>query len=116
MAKNDFRDFWLTEPTRSYDPITVTSGFDWSILPSIGIKRRKRMKVIFNDPATILFVDDKKFVSKAHKEKFDPEKGLLMCLAKANGISHLELIRLMKNANWVSPETPYKKKEKKEDK
>ena len=116
MAKNDFTSLWLEEPTRSYDPIIGTTSFTWDMLPSIGIKRRKRMKVIFNDPATILFVDDKKFVSKAHKEKFDPEKGLLMCLGKANGISHLELIRLMKNANWVSPETPYKKKEKKGDK
>ena len=116
MAKNDFTSLWLEGPTRSYDPITVSLDSYWSTLPSIGMKRRKKMKVIFNDPATILFVDDEKFVSKAHKEKFDPEKGLLMCLAKANGISHLELIRMMKSANWVSPKSPYKKKEKKGDK
>lgn len=108
MAKNDFRNFWSTEPTRSYDPITMTTSFDWSILPGIGIKRRKRMKVIFNDPATILFVDGEKYVSKAHKEKFDEEKGLLMCIAKANGISHLELKRIIKNA-----QRPENKKENK---
>ena len=56
------------------------------------------MKVIFNPPATILFKDGKKYVSKAHYEEFDEEKGLLMCLAKANGISHLELKRMIKNA------------------
>lgn len=55
-------------------------------------------KVIFNPPATILWKNGKKYVSKAHDEEFDEEKGLLMCLAKANGISHLELKRMIKNA------------------
>lgn len=55
-------------------------------------------KVIFNDPATILFMNGKKYVSKAHDEPFDEEKGLLMCLAKAQGISHLELKRMIKGA------------------
>lgn len=58
----------------------------------------KNMRVIFSNPATILFVDDKKYVAKAHNEEFDEEKGLLMCLAKAVGISHLDLKRLLKNA------------------
>ena len=75
------------------------------------IKERKSMKnfltnkyrVIVNDPAVILFVTDgihtaQKYVSKAHNEPFDVEKGLLMCLAKANGISHLDLKRMIKNA------------------
>lgn len=62
-------------------------------------------RVIFNKPATILFVNGEKFVSKAHNEEFDEEKGLLMCLAKANGISHLELKRLLKQA-----ERPQQKK------
>lgn len=57
-----------------------------------------KYKVIFNKPATILFVDGKKYVSKAHNEEFDEEKGLLMCLAKANGITHLDLKKLIKNA------------------
>lgn len=56
-------------------------------------------KVIFNPPATILITPDgKKYVSKAHNEEFDEEKGLLMCLAKANGITHLELKRMIANA------------------
>ena len=40
-------------------------------------------RVIFNDPATIVFWDDgEKTVVKAHSEKYDPEKGLAMCIAK----------------------------------
>lgn len=58
----------------------------------------KPMKIVFNDPATILFVNGKKYVSKAHEEKFDKEKGLLMCLAKANGITHTTLQKLIKSA------------------
>lgn len=39
--------------------------------------------VIFNNPATIvLWVDGTKTVVKAKKEKFDPEKGLAMAIAK----------------------------------
>ena len=60
--------------------------------------RNHETKVIFNPPATILIKNGKKYVSKAHEEKFDEEKGLLMCLAKANGITHLELKRMIKNA------------------
>lgn len=98
MAKNDFTSLWLEEPTRLYEPITVTSGFDGSILPSIGMKRRKRMKVIFNDPATILFVDDEKFVVKCHEEEFDEEKAVAIALCKSFGISYPDLKRIIKNA------------------
>ena len=58
----------------------------------------KNIRVIFSNPATILFVDGKKYVAKAYNEEFDEEKGLLMCLAKAAGISHLDLKRLLKKA------------------
>lgn len=60
--------------------------------------RNDKIKVIFNNPVTVLYYQGKKYVSKAHDETFDEEKGLLMCLAKANGISHLELKRILKNA------------------
>lgn len=60
--------------------------------------RATKDKVVFNPPATILWRNGKKYVSKAHNEEFDEEKGLLMCLAKANGITHLELKRMIKNA------------------
>lgn len=40
-------------------------------------------KVIFNDPATIVFWSDKsKTVVKAERDKFDPEKGLAMAISK----------------------------------
>lgn len=40
-------------------------------------------KVIFNDPATIvIWADGEKTVVKAHDEKFDPEKGMAMAIAK----------------------------------
>lgn len=40
-------------------------------------------KVIFNDPATIVFWNDgTKTIVKAHNEKFDPEKGMAMAIAK----------------------------------
>lgn len=40
-------------------------------------------KVIFNNPATIVFwADGTKTVVKAKNEDFDPEKGLAMAIAK----------------------------------
>lgn len=45
-----------------------------------------------------MFLDGKKYISKCHNEPFDEEKGLLMCPAKANGISHLKLKQLIKTA------------------
>lgn len=47
-------------------------------------KMPKIVKVIFNKPATIVFwSDETKTVVKAQKrEKFDPEKGLAMAIAK----------------------------------
>lgn len=71
-------------------------------------QKEDEFRVVFNDPATILWVNGKKYVSKAHNEEFDEEKGLLMCLAKANGISHLKLKKLLKSAEVQT------KKEKKE--
>lgn len=50
----------------------------------------KIKKVIFNDPATIVFwADGTKTVVKATNEKFDPEKGLAMAISKrAFGNNH----------------------------
>lgn len=60
--------------------------------------KTRNMRVIFNDPTTILIVGNKKYISKAHDEKFDEEKGLLMCLAKASGYTHANLKKLLANA------------------
>ena len=84
------------------------------------IKRHKKfweehnVNVIYNDPATILFVDGEKYISKAHEEKFDKEKGLLMCLAKAQGISHLDLKKMIDSAKVETKVIKPKKKAKKE--
>ena len=62
----------------------------------------------FSDPATILWINGKKYVSKVHNEPFDEEKGLLMCLAKANGITHKDIQKMLKAAQ----RQPKKAKEK----
>lgn len=78
--------------------------FVWDMIRKLTDERieflddKKDIKVIFNPPATILYMNGKKYVSKVHDEKFDEEKGLLMCLAKANGITHAELKRMIKGA------------------
>lgn len=70
---------------------------DDSVLPQVLVdaiimKQRSKMssnalpkikQVIFNNPATIVFwMDDTKTIVKAVNEKFDPEKGLAMAIAK----------------------------------
>lgn len=46
-------------------------------------KHSEIKRVIFNDPATIVFwIDGSKTVVKAANEPFDPEKGLAMAIAK----------------------------------
>ena len=59
---------------------------------------RQKPQLIFNPPATILIINGKKYVAKAHEEEFDEEKGLLMCLAKANGYSHLDIKKMISGA------------------
>lgn len=62
----------------------------------------EEMKIIINEPAVVFIKNGKKYVSKAHDEEFDAEKGLLMCLAKANGVTHLDLKRMLKKATYQS--------------
>lgn len=62
-------------------------------------------KVIFNPPCTILIANGKKYIARTHNEDFDEEKGLLMCIAKANGITHLQLKRMIKGAQRPQKKT-----------
>lgn len=67
--------------------INVTDEFAKRYLNSIYGKKLILMprikKVIFNDPATIVFWrDNTKTVVKAQDEPFDPEKGLAMAISK----------------------------------
>lgn len=66
------------------DYYTNTSGIIDSIrLNSARNNTLKIKKVILNDPATIVYWDDRtKTVVKVDHEKYDPEKGLAMTIAK----------------------------------
>lgn len=56
-------------------------------------------KVIFQDDTTILIVNGEKYFAKTEKgEKFDAEKGLLVCLMKCAGLTTTDFLDLMKNA------------------
>lgn len=68
----DYLDNW-TKTKRQYDQMVRDS---WK-------KELKIDKVIFNDPATIVFWnDDTKTIVKCKGEEFDPEKGLAMAISK----------------------------------
>lgn len=91
-------------PHRDYDPTLYFEAYDRSLVPLKSFKKvvryesyydhqvtRKKAKmfgtikkVIFNDPATIiLWADGTKTVVKCAKDdKFDPEKGFAMAIAK----------------------------------
>lgn len=78
------------------------------------IRQPEIKKVIFNDPATIVYWEDcTKTVVKCEKEKYDPEKGLAMAIAKralGNQGNYFEVFK-----KWVGEDKlfPEKKKEKK---
>lgn len=61
-------------------------------------KENSPYKVIINEPAVVLIINDKKYIAKAQGEPFDEKKGLLMCLAKANGIPFDKVHKMLKNA------------------
>lgn len=56
-------------------------------------------KLIFNNGATILYVNGKKYVSKCDTEDvFDKEKGLLLCIAKSIGYKYSDIENMINNA------------------
>ena len=61
--------------------------------------RRVQPEVIINGRTTIMKFGDKKFVSRPEKgERYDKEKGVLMCLAKAMGYSTSDILKMADNA------------------
>ena len=92
-------------------PDIVGLAFEWELRE----KKLKITRVVFNDPATIVFwTDGTKTVVKQQKcdkkKKFDPEKGLAMAIAKkalGNQGNYFNEFR-----KWVDTYEP-KKKEKK---
>lgn len=82
---------------------------------NIFMRQPKIKKVIFNDPATIVYWEDRtKTVVKCEKEKYDPEKGLAMAIAKkamGNNGNYFEVFK-----KWIGEDKlfPERKKEKKQ--
>ena len=91
-------EFELKERGRSIMPPKGASGFSikecfFSIPGNLKIE-----KVIFNDPATIVFWNDgtKTVVKCQEDDTFDPEKGLAMCIVK----KMFGLKDFYKSLNW----------------
>ncbi len=76
------------------------------------IQQPEIKKVIFNDPATIVYWEDRtKTVVKCEKEKYDPEKGLAMAIAKkamGNQGNYFEVFK-----KWIGEEKLFPEKKKK---
>lgn len=65
-------------------------------------KSTDNMRVEFSGSATILYKYGKKYVAKCDKdEKFDKEKGLYVCLAKAAGYKFDDIQKLLDNAQEI---------------
>ena len=97
MNKRDLWNFmeWSSNRSTSIDPTKSGSflanelnirpivSMDMNTFYAIYRKVYGIKKVIFNDPATIVFWNDgSKTVVKSHDEVFDPEKGLAMAVSK----------------------------------
>lgn len=55
------------------------------------------LRVMFNKPATVLFIGNEKIVSKCHNEDYNETKGFLMCFAKACKCTHSHIKSLLKH-------------------
>lgn len=79
-------------------------GHCWWCIPE-NIKLLQPACVIFNEKETVLIKDGKKYVSKCMDgDTYDKEKGLLLCLAKANGISYKDLQEMIAGAKDCNAE------------
>lgn len=65
------------------------------------IVKRGKGKLIFRENATILLKDGNQYVSKCQSgDTYDREKGLLLCLAKANGYTYNDICEMLNNAEY----------------
>ena len=88
--------------TRQGNYDVVENPFVWS---EEMLVRCHEDKVIFSDKATVLIKDGKKYVSKCKDgDTYDKEKGLLLCLAQANGISYRDLQEMIAGAKDCNAE------------
>lgn len=92
--------------TMAVDSIYKINYYDRTFVPQPKIKN-----VIFNDPATIVYWEDRtKTVVKCEKEKYDPEKGLAMAIAKkalGNQGNYFEVFK-----KWVGEDKLFPEKNK----
>ena len=66
---------------------------------TVRIFKTPKDEVIFNEPATVLYKDGKKYVCKCDKEdKFSEELGLALCLLKSFGVSYSDFEEILKGA------------------
>lgn len=66
-------------------------------------------KLIFKGNETILIKDGKEYISKCNNgDTYDKEKGLLLCLAKANGVSYGDLQKMIDGAEDKNKEAAQK--------
>lgn len=74
-------------------------GECWYWAPEMVENKANINKLIFRDNATILLKDGKRYVTKCQAgDTYDREKGLLLCLAKANGYTYNDICEMLNNA------------------
>jgi len=80
---------------------SISNGYE--IVEFNSLKSNSTAQVTFDPPKTILTLNGKEFVSVAKDKPFDKEKGVLMCLAKANGFDYEKVSELVASAKKQTP-------------
>ena len=90
-------DVYVIDDT-TISPIHGTAGFAFTKITKEGNKSRES-QIFVNGDVTTLKVDGKVYHSRPERgEKFDLEKGILVCLAKSCGWSTTDILKLKENA------------------
>ena len=114
ILKIGYADTDIYSVTKDLSNAIIESIYKINYYDRMFIRQPEIKKVIFNDPATIVYWKDyTKTVVKCEKEKYDPEKGLAMAIAKkamGNQGNYFEVFK-----KWIGEDKlfPEKKKEKK---
>ena len=114
ILKIGYADTDIYSVTKDLSNAITESIYKINYYDRMFIRQPEIKNVIFNDPATIVYWKDyTKTVVKCEKEKYDPEKGLAMAIAKkamGNQGNYFEVFK-----KWIGEDKlfPEKKKEKK---
>lgn len=113
---DDRNEHWLNDVSFNVTPeeikdlqICLTN----EIRSKLGLKKKKKLpKVVVNDKTVVLIADDgKKYFSRPEKgEKFDLEKGVLVCLAKYAGFTTSDILEIVEKAQIQPKKSKNKKK------